>query len=230
MMNINFEDEFLNNIIKLNIMDKYFDEYLQTTRHNLLQFTNLKTQLDTIKNNYIINNNKYYYIFIDNVKKESLQFQLKQIILKQRKLYTHFLHYCNITYPNLQLPKNENIKNEKKKSNFKTIQTHHQLYNITQFFDKKNTMEEKKESFIQSTPMDKGNFDDKRSIRSIRSISSLRSEHSISSKKSNDSSESSKKSYKINRPASINSNNTSSSTNEIKKNKFAKFFVKRQNL
>ena len=103
-MNINFEQEFLNNIVKLNITDKYFDEYLQSTRHNLLQFTTLKNQLHLIENNHIVNNNKYYFIFIDNVKKESLQFQLKQIILKQRKMYTHFLHYCEMTYPDISKP------------------------------------------------------------------------------------------------------------------------------
>ena len=239
-MNINFEQEFLNNIVKLNITDKYFDEYLQSTRHNLLQFTSLKNQLYLLDNNHIVNNNKYYFIFIDNVKKESLQFALKQIILKQRKMYKHFLHYYEMTYPDLsrglnldlQLPTKEIVKTEKKKLQKlpKKIQSHHPLYNITQFFDKRNdhvmyrpeqSLDEPKSDPGLFIP-DRGSLDDKRSIRSVQS------EHSIRSEKSNDSSNSSKKSYKINRPSSINSNNTNSSTSEIKKLKFPKFFVKRQ--
>jgi hypothetical protein len=91
-MNINFEQEFINPI-NANVSDKYLDEYLQTSRYNLLLFNNLNNDLYVLQNNHIVNKNKHFFHFIDNVKKETLQYQLKQLILKQRKLYQHFIHY-----------------------------------------------------------------------------------------------------------------------------------------
>jgi hypothetical protein len=91
-MNINFEEEFINPI-NANVTDKYLDEYLQTSRYNLLLFNNLNNDLYVLQNNHIVNKNKHFFHFIDNVKKETLQYQLKQLILKQRKLYQQFIHY-----------------------------------------------------------------------------------------------------------------------------------------
>lgn len=98
-MNVNFEQEFINQI-NINVTDKYLDEYLQTSRYNLLMFNNLNHELYVLQNNHIVNNNKHLFQFVDTVKKEALQYKLKQLILKQRKLYHQFMHYYNTSVIN----------------------------------------------------------------------------------------------------------------------------------
>lgn len=98
-MNVNFEQEFINQI-NINVTDKYLDEYLQTSRYNLLMFNNLNHELYVLQNNHIVNNNKHLFQFVDTVKKEALQYKLKQLVLKQRKLYHQFMHYYNTSVIN----------------------------------------------------------------------------------------------------------------------------------
>ena len=92
-MNINFEDEFLNSINNFNVKDKYLDEYLKNTRHNLLLFNTLNDEYQLLQNNHIVDGNKHFYQFIDTIKRDALQYKIKQLILKQRKLYNNFTHY-----------------------------------------------------------------------------------------------------------------------------------------
>ena len=93
-MNIDFTKEFIDPI-DINITDKYLNEYLQTTRYNLLLFNDYNHQLYTLQNNHIVNDNKHLFQFIDTYKRDQLQYELKQLILKQRKLYQQFIHYYN---------------------------------------------------------------------------------------------------------------------------------------
>jgi hypothetical protein len=134
-MNINFEEEFINNInININVTDKYLDEYLQTSRYNLLLFNNLNNELYTLQNNHIINKNKHLFHFVDNFKKETLQYQLKQLILKQRKSYKDFIHYYNTTHNTTHTTSrntntNTNTLNSKptRTSNLKSIENTREL-------------------------------------------------------------------------------------------------------
>jgi hypothetical protein len=145
-MNINFEQEFINPI-NANASDKYLDEYLQTSRYNLLLFNNLNNDLYVLQNNHIINKNKHFFHFIDNVKKEALQYQLKQLILKQRKLYQHFIHYYSTTHGTVQsttgnsnTQKSIRASNLKSKENTRELKIQQNLLHSNSIIHKINTI------------------------------------------------------------------------------------------
>ena len=99
--NINFESEYLTCFYKYNIKDKYYDEYLKTTRYNLLMYNNLMDQYIPLNNNYIQKDNKTIFIYIDNVKRDTLLFKINTLVSKQQKLYNNLLHHYNTTNPDL---------------------------------------------------------------------------------------------------------------------------------
>lgn len=100
-MNINFESEYLTSIYKYNIKDKYYDEYLKTTRYNLLMYNNLMDQFIPLNNNCIKKNNKTIFIYVDEIKRDALLFKINTIVSKQQKLYDNILHHYNTTNPDL---------------------------------------------------------------------------------------------------------------------------------
>ena len=141
-MNINFEEEFINPI-NANVTDKYLDEYLQTSRYNLLLFNNLNNDLYVLQNNHIVNKNKHFFHFIDNVKKETLQYQLKQLVLKQRKLYQQFIHYHSTiqsTTGNSNTQKSTRASNLKSKENTRELKIQQNLLHSNSIIHKINTI------------------------------------------------------------------------------------------
>ena len=154
-MNINFEQEFINPI-NANVSDKYLDEYLQTSRYNLLLFNNLNNDLYVLQNNHIVNKNKHFFHFIDNVKKETLQYQLKQLVLKQRKLYQQFIHYYSTiqstiqsttgntihstTVGNTNTQKSTRASNLKSKENTRELKIQQNLLHYNSIIHKINTI------------------------------------------------------------------------------------------
>jgi hypothetical protein len=245
-MNINFEEEFINNI-NINVTDKYLDEYLQTSRYNLLLFNNLNNELYTLQNNHIINKNKHLFHFVDNFKKETLQYQLKQLILKQRKSYKDFIHYYNTTHNTTHTTSrntntNTNTLNSKptRTSNLKSIENTrelkiqqnllhsnsivHKIYNILTENTDSNT--QNADVYNIDTPYNAKEPSIRNTSTSRMSVDSKRSTFTISSRKSTDSNKSSdsntsKKSYKINRP------DKGETQADQKKMKFTKFFIKK---
>ena len=250
-MNINFEDEFLNSISNFSISDKYLDEYLQNTRHNLLLFNNLNDEYQVLQNNHIIDGNKHFYQFVDTIKRDSLQYKIKQLILKQRKLYNNFTHYYNTSViqnnpkSNVTSSSSLNVTSSSFKSNQKTrdLKIPNKIQMISNIFKSSSDKKEstaKLHNVINSSNSSTISRDipqidnDNKSIRSVRSVKSIRSDMSIksgvsiksntsdvSNASSDSSNGSSKKSYKINRP------DKQESIVEQKKPKFTKFFVKK---
>jgi hypothetical protein len=253
-MNINFEDEFLNNISTFNVKDKYLDEYLKNTRHNLLLFNNLNDEYQLLQNNHIVDGNKHFYQYIDTIKRDSLQYKIKQLVLKQRKLYNNFTHYYNTTVTNNQTLSTPtvtpSIKSQQKTRELKLPNTIQMISNIFKSTEKKEltthvkVLNKSNNSSASIFSRDVQHNDDSKSIRStrstrsVRSIQSTRSDISVksgisiksnvsnASDVSNASSGSSNGSSK--KSYKINRPDKPESIVEQKKPKFAKFFVKKQ--
>lgn len=100
-MDINFESDFLKSLSKYKIKDRYYDEYLKTTRYHLLNYNHLYDQYNQYSNNNIINDNKITYIHVDESAKETLMSKIKILILKQKKLYNNLIHHYKTTQPEL---------------------------------------------------------------------------------------------------------------------------------
>lgn len=100
-MDINFESEFLKSLSRYNIKDKYYDEYLKTTRYHLLNYNHLYDQYNQYSNNNIVNDNKITYIHIEESIRDSIMNKIKTIVLKQKKMYTNLIHHYKTTQPEL---------------------------------------------------------------------------------------------------------------------------------
>jgi len=255
-MNINFEEEFINNI-NINVTDKYLDEYLQTSRYNLLLFNNLNNELYTLQNNHIINKNKHLFHFVDKFKKETLQYQLKQLILKQRKSYKDFIHYYNTTHNTTHTTSrntNTNTLNSKptRTSNLKSIENTrelkiqqnllhsnsivHKIYNILTENTESNTQNANTQNAdvynidtlynAKDTLYNAKEPSIRNTSTSRMSVDSKRSTFTISSRKSTDSNKSSD-SNTSKKSYKINRPDKGETQADQKKMKFTKFFIKK---
>ena len=242
-MNINFEDEFLNSINNFNVKDKYLDEYLKNTRHNLLLFNTLNDEYQLLQNNHIVDGNKHFYQFIDTIKRDALQYKIKQLILKQRKLYNNFTHYYKTSVTQNNTPVSTSTPSIKSQQKTRELKIPNTIQMISNIFKSSEKNESTNHVTLFSRDVHQNDNDTKsirsiRSTRSVRSVKSVRSDISansgisiksntseVSNASSDSSNGSSKKSYKINRP---DKPANSDSIVEQKKPKFTKFFVKKQ--
>lgn len=115
-MNINFESDFLTSMSKYKIKDQYYDEYLKTTRYHLLTYNNLSEQYSNYTNNNIVNDNKYTFIHVDEIQKESILSKIKILILKQKKLKDNLLYHYKLVNPDLLKIDNDNASIKSTKS------------------------------------------------------------------------------------------------------------------
>lgn len=253
-MNIDFRKEFIDPI-DTNVTDKYLNEYLQTSRYNLLLFNDYNYQLYTLQNNYLVNDNKHLYQFIDTTKRDNLQYELKQLILKQRKLYQQFIHYYttsvntsdinnkdaeSITYATLGNTEH-NTKSIRSKDlqsieNKRELQLQQNLLTSTSIIHKINNILNKKAKIDSDdhTIDTKHNTNDTKHssdflTRGARSsIDSKRSVFTISSRKSTDSNKSTDSiSNNSKKSYKINRPEKQEVVHESKKNTFTKFFIKK---
>ena len=100
-MDINFESQFLTSLSKYKIKDKYYDEYLKTTRYHKLIYDSLYNQYNNDFINNKTDNNKYTYVHVDESNKENLLSNMKNLIIRQKKIYNNLLHHYRTTNPEL---------------------------------------------------------------------------------------------------------------------------------
>jgi hypothetical protein len=154
IMNTNFESDFLKSMTKYKIKDKYYDEYLKTTRYHLLSYNNLCDQYKNYTNNNIINDNKHTFIHVNESKKDFILNKIKSIIIKQKKLYNNLIHHYKTTNPEFLIDNSEITS--------KDIQDTASIHSV---------------KTIKS-------IDSSHSSKSTQSKHSIRSKHSIQSKQS----------------------------------------------
>lgn len=96
-LDINFDNILIeNNNDMVNSSEYYIaykTEYLENTHNNLTKFTELSKQFNELSDNYTIQNNKYSYTFVDKSIYNSLNNELKKLLIEQRELYNNFLKY-----------------------------------------------------------------------------------------------------------------------------------------
>lgn len=83
-----------NNIINSNeLYIQYKTEYLSKTQENLDKYSKLYKIFSELYNNYVINNNKYSYTFVDKTEYNKINKSIKELLLEQRQLYNNFMMY-----------------------------------------------------------------------------------------------------------------------------------------
>lgn len=160
IMNTNFEYDFLKSMTKYKIKDKYYDEYLKTTRYHLLSYNNLCDQYKNYTNNNIINDNKHTFIHINENKKDFILNKIKSLIIKQKKLYNNLIHHYKTTNPEF-LNEIETSRNTQDNASVRSVKT---IKSIDSSHSSKSTQS-------------------KHSIRSKHSIQSIQSKQSTKSTK-----------------------------------------------
>ena len=98
--NVDFDKIFIennNNIINSNeVYLQYKSEYLNKTSGNLHQYTLLFNTFKRLSNNYNADNNKYSYIFVDKNEYNTVNNNLKKLLIEQRQLYNNFMTYVQL--------------------------------------------------------------------------------------------------------------------------------------
>jgi hypothetical protein len=204
-LNVDFENIYITNVQKnlQSVISNFLDEYLKTSRYNLLVYNSLINDYNLLDNNYIQTDNNntkvYVYTYINDNNKDLLRQKICSLLLEQKRIFCNFDNiikkiYKEYSHVNLQAVKE--IKEEKSNKNIisRNISELRELFKNK----KKNKME-----------------NDNSSIKSVKSVKSIKSVKSVVSSNSD-----SQKKYVVNRS---NRSNDTSSLNEEKKKKFTLF-------
>lgn len=96
-LNVDFDNFLIQNnnpVINSNeLYIQYKTEYLNKTRANLVKYTALYQSFKLLSDNYVINNNKYSYTFVDKDEYKDVNKNIKNLLIEQRQLYNNFMMY-----------------------------------------------------------------------------------------------------------------------------------------
>lgn len=100
-ININFDNCLLENNNELVNSEefylKYKKIYISTTQQNYELYKNYQDKFKKLNDfQYSNNNNKYNYIYIDDVELDNLKINIKKIIIEQDTLLNNFNHYISL--------------------------------------------------------------------------------------------------------------------------------------